>query len=93
MARNITSTVTIRTCFPTAAHMRNGVPTPGLRAIRRTARNFRTVVHHPLTGDPLTTQAADVTFAGETRTIVNRTGLADTGWMFEHRPDAIVEID
>jgi hypothetical protein len=91
MAR-ITSTITLRTCFPTAAHLRNGVPTPGLRAIRRTARNFREVIHHPLGGEPMRTLAAEVVFAGETRTVVNRTGLGDTGWMFEHRPEAIEEI-
>ena len=87
-----TSTVTIRTAFPTAARLLQGNPCPGLRAIRRTARDFREVDHTDfVSGEVRTTQAATVTFAGKPRTIVNRAGTADGGWMFEHRPDAIRE--
>ena len=68
--RKHTETITFRTCFPTKAHAENLNPT-GPRAVRRTGRNFREGGYRRHTSEPFEpAQLADVTFAGETLTVV-----------------------
>jgi len=83
-----TATITFRTAFDRKARVDSGTPTAGLRAVRRTGRNFRQVEHTNMFGEVSTPLAADVTFAGETRTVVNRGG-GDGAWFIEWRSGAI----
>ena len=68
--RKHTETITFRTCFPTKAHAETLTPT-GPRAIRRTGRNFRHGEYRRVESEPFEpAHLADVTFTGETFTVV-----------------------